>query len=78
MAMTERSGQQESGQRDPIETIAKRFHHIYEGMAPAHGWESQCPVPWEAVPIENQRLMLAVVDMLLVEGTIKPGVMFDA
>lgn len=56
------------------ERIAKRFHEIYEQLAPEHGYETRkaSAVPWEAVPEQNKSLMIDVVDSLLTEGTIKP------
>jgi hypothetical protein len=53
--------------------IARRFHEVYEELAPAHGWQTQerSAVRWEEVPIENRSLMVEVVARLLDEGAIR-------
>ncbi len=55
-----------------VEKIAKRFHEVYEELAPSRGWETQerSRVPWEDVPSENKKLMIDVVSQLLDEGVI--------
>lgn len=54
------------------EDIARRFHEVYEELAPAHGWKTQkrSAVPWEEIPIENRQLMIDVVTQLLKEKVI--------
>jgi hypothetical protein len=44
------------------EALARRFHEAYERLAPAHGYETRSvsAVPWEQVPEQNRRLMIAV------------------
>jgi hypothetical protein len=56
---------------DP-EFIARRFHEVYEELAPNHGWKTQerSAVPWEDVPPENKQLMIEVVTQLLEEKVI--------
>ena len=55
------------------EQIAKRFHEVYEELATDFGYETRkaSAVPWEKVPEPNKSLMIAVVGVLLKEGTIK-------
>ncbi len=55
------------------ERIARRFHELYEDMAPSFGWESQSPVPWDKLPEANKQLMLAVVGEMLSQGEIIEG-----
>lgn len=57
------------------ERIARRFHEVYEDLAPVYGWQTQerSRVPWEDVPPENKRLMVKVVSRLIHEGTINRG-----
>lgn len=45
---------------DP-ESVAKLFHETYERLAPVFNYETRKPtrVPWEQVPDENKRLMIA-------------------
>jgi hypothetical protein len=52
--------------------IAKRFHEVYEALAPSHGYETReaSAKPWADVPAQNKRLMVATVRRLLDEGTI--------
>lgn len=59
-----------------VEVIARRFHETYEGKAAEHGWLTQQSArgkPWEELPENNRRLMLAVVDALLGGDVIEPG-----
>lgn len=58
---------------EQVEVIARRFHEVYEELAPQHGWDTQerSKVPWETVPHENQGLMRSVVRTLIEEGTIR-------
>lgn len=55
--------------------IARRFHELYEELAPVYGWQTQerSRVPWEQVPTANRRLMVKVVQRLIHEGTIDRG-----
>jgi hypothetical protein len=55
-----------------VEFIARRFHEMYERLAPSFGYETReaTAVPWEDVPQGNRSLMIAVVQALLDEGTI--------
>ena len=43
------------------EDIAKRFHEMYERLAPDFGYETRAEtaVPWEDVPDANRGLMIA-------------------
>ena len=52
-----------------IET-AKRFHELYEGLAPAFGYKTRkaSRVPWSKVPLRNRKLMVAVCGSLQAEG----------
>jgi hypothetical protein len=49
--------------------LAQRFHELYEALAPNFGYETrrESAVPWEQVPENNRRLMVAVADVLLDE-----------
>jgi hypothetical protein len=49
------------------EQLAARFHEAYERLAPSHGYETrkQSAVPWDSVPEQNKRLMIAVCAELL-------------
>jgi hypothetical protein len=60
-----------SGQRS-AEPIARRFHDLYEELAPTVGYETRdaSRKPWADVPAQNKELMVAVVQRLLDEGTI--------
>jgi len=57
---------------DRAEYIARRFHELYEKLAPRYGYETRLPsrVPWPEVPENNRQLMIAVVRELLEETTI--------
>ncbi len=46
------------------EALAKRFHEVYERLAPDFGYETrrESAVPWEQVPEQNRDLMVAVCD----------------
>jgi hypothetical protein len=57
------------------EQIAKRFHEVYEELAPTMGWETQekARVPWEQLPVENKWLMVKVVEQLMEEKIIYKG-----
>jgi hypothetical protein len=55
------------------EYIARRFHEIYEELAPNYGYTTRraSAVPWKEVPEPNKSLMIAVADKLISEGTVK-------
>lgn len=57
------------------ELIAKRFHEVYEDLAPSMGWETQerSRKTWEELPAENKWLMVKVVDQLMEEKIIYKG-----
>lgn len=57
------------------ELIAKRFHEVYEDLAPSMGWETQerSRKSWEELPTENKWLMVKVVDQLMEEKVIYKG-----
>jgi hypothetical protein len=59
----------------PAELIARRFHESYERLAPSHGYETReaSAKPWEDVPEQNRKLMVAVVRELLDAGVIFAG-----
>lgn len=46
------------------EQIAKQFHEAYERLAPSFSYETRerSRKPWEEVPENNRRLMIAVTD----------------
>lgn len=53
--------------RIAAEELARAFHEVYESLAPAFGYETrnESAVPWEQVPENNRRLMVAVCGVLL-------------
>lgn len=55
------------------ERIAKAFHNSYEELAPAYNYKTReaSAVAWDKVPLNNRRLMIAVVEELLRQGTIR-------
>lgn len=57
------------------ERIAAAFHAAYEQLAPSNGYETrkESAVPWADVPADNKTLMIATVEELLANHTIKPG-----
>ncbi len=54
------------------EAIARRFHEVYEELAPVYGWQTQerSAVPWDDVPPENKRVMVKTVTRLIHEGAL--------
>jgi hypothetical protein len=54
------------------ERIARSFHEAYERLAPEHGYKTRQPSakPWEQVPENNRRLMVATVQAHLDSGAI--------
>ena len=51
------------------ETLAMLFHRNYERLAPEHGWETrdETRVPWQALPENMRKLMVAVAEKILEE-----------
>jgi len=51
------------------ESLARRFHEVYERLAPNFGYEtrSESAKPWNLIPPNNRALMVAVADVLLDE-----------
>lgn len=51
------------------ESLARRFHEVYEKLAPNFGYETKAESakPWEDVPVNNRALMVATADVLLDE-----------
>lgn len=49
------------------EELARRFHETYERLAPLFGYRTgeASAVPWDAVPDQNKRLMVAVAAEVL-------------
>lgn len=65
-------GEDEIG--DPVaERIARAFHESYERLAPEHGYETReaSAKPWAQVPLQNRRLMTAVVRDLIEQGFVR-------
>lgn len=56
------------------EYIAKCFHETYEKLAPNYGYKTReaTAVPWEDIPNQNKRLMIAVVKNLIADKVISP------
>lgn len=54
------------------ERLAKRFHELYETLAPQFGYETRkaSAVEWEQVPENNRRLMIEVCKRILIEKAI--------
>lgn len=55
------------------ERVAKAFHETYERLAPEHAYETRkaSALPWESVPSNNKRLMIAVARELIWGGVIE-------
>lgn len=55
------------------EDVAQRFHEAYERLAPEHGYETRkaSAKPWSEVPEQNRGLMVATVQALIDDGTIR-------
>jgi len=49
------------------EQLARAFHDIYERLAPQFGYETreESRVPWDDLPPNNKRLMIAVAEVIL-------------
>jgi hypothetical protein len=58
--------------REDAERVAKRFHEVYEALAPKFDWETQqrSRVAWDDV---NRALMIAVANELIEAEAIFPG-----
>lgn len=54
------------------EDVARAFHEAYERLAPEHGYETRgaSSGPWEEVPEDNRRLMVAAARDLLERGVV--------
>lgn len=54
--------------RDAV-ALARRFHELYEELAPAAGYETrpETRVPWASLPRDNRFLMIAVCTVILRE-----------
>ena len=55
------------------EKLAQQFHETYERLAPAYAYKTReaSAVPWQDVPENNKRLMIAVCREILKEARIK-------
>jgi predicted chitinase len=51
------------------EALAQRFHETYERLAPSFNYSTRqaTAVPWDELPDENKRLMIAVCEVILEE-----------
>jgi hypothetical protein len=51
----------------PAERLARFFHETYERLAPEYNYETRkaSAVPWQLVPENNKRLMIAVAGEVL-------------
>jgi trehalose-6-phosphatase len=51
------------------EKLAKRFHELYEQLAPNHGYETrkESNKPWKEVPENNKALMIDVCKHIIEE-----------
>ncbi|WP_130291661.1 hypothetical protein [Pseudonocardia sediminis] len=52
--------------------LARRFHELYERLAPDHGYETRrdSAVPWSEVPAANKALMQDVARHLLADSSV--------
>lgn len=52
------------------EKLARRFHELYEELAPQHGYKTrkESAVPWDDVPAQNKALMTHVAMRIIEEG----------
>ncbi len=52
------------------EDLARKFHEIYERLAPEYGYKTReaSAVHWDDVPEGNKRLMIAVCKEILDDG----------
>ena len=60
--------------RDGV-ALARRFHELYEELAPTAGYETRLEtrVPWDELPRENRFLMIAVCTVILKEMADEPA-----
>jgi hypothetical protein len=56
------------------EYVAQCFHESYERLASKYGYETRkaSAVPWDQVPEENKKLMIAVAEDLEDKGVFVP------
>lgn len=54
------------------ESIAQEFHEAYERLAPEFSYKTReaSAVPWDEVPEDNKKLMIATVTDLLMRGIV--------
>lgn len=52
------------------EQLAKQFHETYERLAPEYGYKTReaSAVPWNEVPEQNKKLMIAVCREIMTKG----------
>ena len=57
------------------ERVARLFHETYEELAPSFSYETRkaSAVPWDSVPENNRRLMIAIVSRVLASLEPSPG-----
>ncbi len=62
------------------EELARAFHDIYERLAPQFGYETreESRVPWDHLPTNNRRLMIAVAEVILTHFHDEKGPESDA
>ena len=67
IAQTGGSSDQQIG-RNAV-ALAKRFHELYEELAPTVGYETRQDTrkPWAELPRENRQLMIAVCSVILAQ-----------
>ncbi len=55
---------------EAAEFLARKFHETYERLAPQFGYETRkaSAVPWEDVPEQSRKLMIAVCTVILDES----------
>lgn len=58
------------------ERLARLFHDVYEALAPDHGYRTReaSAKPWEEVPEQNRKLMIATAGRILSDGWTAPDV----
>lgn len=58
--------------REHAEMVARRFHELYEELAPSHGYETReaSRTDWSRVPPANKALMISVAYALLDQGVV--------
>lgn len=67
-AAVQEAGKMREALRDPI-AVAESFHEHYERLAPDFGYATRdaSAVPWDDVPVDNKRLMVATASEVLAE-----------